>query len=107
MHLRTRVHTVQEGWDLICAIMRKGYEGVQNDSSRYNDIMFCSHFKQNGYCWVGVWGCSLHISNTHDKRGKQVLKDVGKCKFIDELGLDVRKTELKRDMKRLQKEMAL
>lgn len=48
MHIRTRVHTLQEGWDLCRAIMRKGYEGVQNDSARYNDIMLASEFMQNG-----------------------------------------------------------
>lgn len=94
MHVRTRVSTLQEGWDLCVAIMRKGYEGVQNDSSRYNDLMLWSHFKQKHYCWVGVYGRSLHISNTHDKVGRRILKDVGKCKFIKDLELDVRKEDM-------------
>lgn len=99
MHIRTRVHTLQEGWDLCYAIMLKGYEGVQNDSSRYNDIALAAAFNQKGYCWVGVWGHSLYILNTHDKNGRQRLKDLGKCKFIKELCLSV----CKRDMPKLLK----
>lgn len=93
-HIRTRVHTLQEGRDLCYAIMRKGYEGVQNDSARYNDIALSAAFMQKGYCWVGVWGQSLYILNTHDKVGKQRLKDLGKCKFIKEPGLSVRKRDM-------------
>lgn len=96
MYIRTRIHTLQEGWDLCCAIMRKGYEGVQNDSSRYNDLMLRSHFLQNGYCWVGIWGSSLYILNTHDKVGRRKLKDIGKCKFIRDAGLEVHKEDMKR-----------
>ena len=103
VHLRTRVHTVQEGWDLILAIMRKGYEGVQNDSSRYNDSTFYYCMKDQR-CWVGVWGHSLHISNTHDKDGRMTLKEVGKCKFIEELGLNVTKTDLPKSLRRYAKE---
>lgn len=99
MHIRTRVHTLQEGWDLCCAIMRKGYEGVQNDSARYNDIALSVAFRQKGYCWVGVWGHSLYILNTHDKNGRRRLKDVGKCKFIEELGLSVCKRGLPKSLK--------
>lgn len=98
MHIRTRVYTLQEGWDLCCAIMRKGYEGVQNDSSRYNDIMLASYFMERGYCWVGVWGDCLHISSTHDKEGRKKLKELGKCKFIEELGLSVRKCALPKSL---------
>lgn len=93
MYVRTRVHTLREGWDLCCAIMRKGYEGVQNDSARYNDSALSAAFRQNGYCWVGVWGYRLYILNTHDKAGRRKLKDLGKCKFIDELDLSVRKMD--------------
>ena len=99
MHIRTRVHTLQEGWDLCCAIMQKGYEGVQNDSARYNDICLSQAFIQNGYCWVGVWGDSLYILNTHDKKGRRKLKDVGKCKFIEELGLSVYKRDMPKSLK--------
>ena len=98
--IRTRVHTIQEGWDLCCAIMKKGYEGVQNDSGRYNDTTLWYCFSQKGYCWVGVWGQSLYISNTHDKSGRRALKDVGKSMFIRELGLDVKKSDMPRSLNR-------
>lgn len=96
--LRTRVHTIQEGWDLCCAVMRKGYEGVQNDSSRYNDLALKFAFRKMGYCYVGVWGWSLHISDVHDKRGRKCLKEVGKEMFIRELGLRVEKVKLPREL---------
>lgn len=98
MHIRTRVHTLQEGWDLCCAIMKKGYEGVQNDSARYNDTELAAHFNQKGYCWVGVWGHCLYILNTHDKKGRQTLKELGKSKFIEILGLSVRKRNMPRTL---------
>ena len=98
-HIRTRVHTLQEGWDLCCAIMRKGYEGVQNDSARYNDICLSQAFIQKGYCWVGVWGDSLYIIDTHDRKGRRKLKDVGKCKLIEELGLNVKKETMPRSLR--------
>ena len=103
--IRTRVHTIQEGWDLCCAIMAKGYEGVQNDSARYNDTALWYSFTQKGYCWVGVWGHCLYILNTHDKNGRRALKDIGKSKFINILGLDIQKRELPRSLRKKKKYM--
>ena len=102
-HLRVRVSTVQEGWDLVQAIMRKGYEGVQNDSGRYNNIALYSSMK-DCKCWVGIWGHSLYICNSHDKNGRRTLKEVGKCKFINEVGLNIQKTELPKSLRRYAKE---
>ena len=79
--------------------MGKGYEGVKNDSARYNDIALSAAFMQKGYCWVGVWGDSLYILDTHDKKGRRRLKDLGKCKFIEELGLSVRKSDMPKSLK--------
>lgn len=47
--IRTRVYTIQKAWDLSCALMRAGAEGVQNDSSRYNDLHIIRAFKSE-YC---------------------------------------------------------
>lgn len=107
---RTRVHTIQEGWDLCCAIMAKGHEGVQNDSSRYNDLHLKHAFRQKDYCWVGVFGNKktyedgsgyLRVINVHDKVGRKYLKDVGKSKFAEILGLDIRKRDLPRSLRNL------
>lgn len=99
-YLRTRVTDVQQGWNIICAIMRKGYEGVQNSSSRYNDVMFASAM-ETGYCWIGVGSIGLRIIKTHDKWGRKNYKDVSPCKFINEIGLDVQKRELPKSLKRI------
>ena len=101
--IKTRVYSFQEGWDLCCAIMRKGYEGVQNDSSRYNDIMLADALTRFDYCWIGVCGTSkngcLRIVSIHDKQGKKYLKDVGKSKFIETLGLYVKKEILPKSLR--------
>jgi hypothetical protein len=53
-------------------IMRKGYEGVQNDSYRYCDVVIWSRFKNakrhhSDCIYVGVKGCQMIVSRT--KRG--------------------------------------
>lgn len=101
--LKTRVYSLQEGWDLCCAIMRAGFEGVKNDSSRYNDIMLEAAFKKSDFCFIGVTGVDnrsgfLRISDTHDKKMRRYFKEVGKCKFMDRLGLDVRRELLPRSL---------
>ena len=101
--IRTRVYSIQEGWDICCAIMRKGYEGVQNDSSRYNYICLKGALRQFDYCWIGLCGNKnngrLRIINIHDREGKQCLKDVGKAKFAEMLELDIKKTYLPRSLR--------
>ena len=108
---RTRAHTIQEAWNLCCAIMMKGHEGVQNDSSRYNDLEVEFAFRQCDHCWVGVFGNKetyengwgfLRVINVHDKFGKKHLKDVGTAKFAEILHLDIQKRNLPRSLKNLQ-----
>lgn len=53
-------------------IMRKGYEGVQNDSYRYCSLMISASFRKakrhhSGFIYVGVRGCQMIVSRT--KRG--------------------------------------
>ncbi len=104
--IKTRVYSIQEGWDLCCAIMRKGYEGVQNDSARYNDVCLKYAFRNADYCWIAVCGIEptsrcLRIVSLHDKKGKKQLLDVSKSKFIERYELDVRKINLPKSLKQL------
>lgn len=105
--LRTRVYSIQEGWDLCCAIMRKGYDGVLNESSRYNDSRLKAAFENADYCWIAICGTAdpmsgcLRIVSIHDKEGKKQLLDVCKSRFIEKYELDVRKTNLPKSLKSL------
>ena len=105
--IRTRVYSVQKAWDLSCAIMRAGAEGVQNDSSRYNDLHIMHAF-ESGYCWVGLCGRSarygrLRVISAHDTKGKKCLMDVSESKFIEALNLTVIKTKLPKSLKNYDK----
>ena len=91
--IRTRAYTVQKAWDLSCALMRAGAEGVQNDSSRYNDLHIMRAF-ESGYCWIGLCGGCLRVISVHDTKGKKYLLDVSESKFIESLNLTVIKTKL-------------
>lgn len=96
--IRTRVYTIQKAWDLSCALMRAGAEGVQNDSSRYNDVMMIAAFK-SGYCWIGLCGGCLRVISAHDTKGKKYLLDVSESKFIEALNLTVTKTRLPKSLR--------
>lgn len=97
---RTRVSSIQEGWDLICAIMRGGYEGVQNDSSRYNDTNLAHAFRDADHCWIGIAGnYHLRVIDTHDKFGKREFLDVGKSRFVERYGLELKHQKLPKSLK--------
>ena len=100
--IRTRVYTVQKAWDLSCALMRAGAEGVQNDSSRYNDIMIINAF-ESGYCWIGLCGGCLRVISVHDTKGKKYLLDVSESKFIEALNLMVIKIRLPKSLRNYNK----
>lgn len=62
----TRCDSLEEAMALEYFIMSKGYEGVQNDSRRYNKQMIEIAFKKNEWhhlphCFIGVNGCSLVV----------------------------------------------
>ena len=105
---RVRAHTLEEGWNLCKTMMMTGCEGVQNDSSRYNDIMLGAALRDADYCYVGICGTPknpgcLRISSVHDKYGKRHLKEIGRCKFMELFRLEYKHYELPRSLKYLQK----
>lgn len=78
----TAAYSVEEANEIGHFIMSKGYEGVQNDSYRYCDIMIDCCFRENkehhrDLIYVGVNGYQMVVSKT--KRG---LRRKG-MKFIE------------------------
>lgn len=64
-------------------IMRKGYEGVQNDSYRYCDLQIRFALKENkrhyrNYCFVGVNGCQMVVG-----KNKKEMRRKGSYKYIE------------------------
>lgn len=103
---RVRAHTLEEGWSLVKSMMRTGCDGVQNESSRYNDVMLGAAFRDAEYCYVGVWGMPdnpvcLRIVNVHDKYGRKHLKEVGRDKFMQLYGIEYKKYPLPKSLKYL------
>lgn len=106
-NFRTRVSSIQEGWDLICAAMRRGCEGVANESSRYNDLHLSHAFRNADHCWIGICGNSpvyycLRVISIHDKFGKRDFLDVSKSKFVERYELNLTKNnELHKSLRRI------
>lgn len=68
----TACYSEEEANEVGHFIMSKGYEGVQNDSYRYCDIMIDAAFGKNrkhdiNHIYVGVAGCQMIVAKT--KRG--------------------------------------
>lgn len=83
--VRVRVFTLKEAEDVMHAMMSAGYEGVQNDSYRYCKESARFALK-SGRCYICNDGCSIRVSDTHDKKKKKFL-DVSKSKFFELLKL--------------------
>lgn len=81
--IKVQAYNFKEANEIICYLLRNGYEGVQNDSYRYCDIMAKSALNK-GKCFICVCcveGSSMRISNTHDKEHRK-YKEVSKSKFL-------------------------
>lgn len=103
---RVRAHNIEEGWNLCKTLMTTGCEGVQNDSSRYNDTRLGAAFQNSDYCYVGICGMPgnavcLRIVSTHDKEGKKYLKEVSREKFMELYGITYKKYPLPRSLQHL------
>lgn len=81
-----RAYTFAEAQLIMQAMMRVGYEGVQNDSYRYCDLM-ASQALKSGRCYILNGSCSIYVSNIHDKRTRKGRKEVSRSKFLSMLGI--------------------
>lgn len=87
----TRCDTLEEALSLEFFISTKGYEGVQNDSRRYNNLMIEIAFRENErhhspHCFIGVNGCQLVVSNNRkDMRRKGSKHYIRKQRVFKEL----------------------
>ncbi len=65
----TRCTSLDEALAIASYIMSRGYEGVQNDSSRYNKMCIKAAFNETTrhhfpFCFIGVNVCSLVVGWT-------------------------------------------
>lgn len=65
----TKCTSLDEALAIASYIMSKGYEGVQNDSSRYDKMCIKAAFNETlrhhlPFCFIGVNGCSLVVGRT-------------------------------------------
>ncbi|GAE15739.1 MAG: hypothetical protein SPG69_07895 [Bacteroides pyogenes] len=79
----TLCRSVEESDALGHFIMRKGYEGVQNDSYRYCRLEIEWAIKENSrhyrnYCFVGVNGCQMVVG-----KNKKEMRRKGSYKYIE------------------------
>lgn len=86
----TIAYSTEEANEIGHFIMRKGYEGVQNDSYRYCDLMIDVSFKENErhnipYIYVGVRGCQMTVSKTKRGLRRNGLKYIEKKRKFYEL----------------------
>lgn len=68
-------------------IMRKGYEGVQNDSYRYCREAICWAFKEakrhhSDCIYIGVKGCQMAVSHTKRMFRRNGLKYIEKKRMF-------------------------
>lgn len=93
----TLCHSFEEANDLGHFIMRKGYEGVQNDSYRYCKEAIAWALKENSrhcrdYCYIGVnGGCLVVGKNKKAMRRKLSMKYIEKERVFRELLTDLYK----------------
>ena len=71
-------------------IMSKGYEGVQNDSYRYCDLVIKYALRKNSYhnidhIYVGVKGCQMIVARTKRGLRRKGLKYIEKKRMFCEL----------------------
>lgn len=86
----TICYSEKEGNEIGHFIMRKGYEGVQNDSYRYCDVVIWSRFKNakrhhSDCIYVGVKGCQMVVSRTKRGLRRNGLKYIEKKRKFYEL----------------------
>lgn len=87
----TLCHSFKEANALGHFIMRKGYEGVQNDSYRYCKENIAWALKENirhyrGYCYIGVnGGCLVVGKNKKEMRRKLSMRYIEKERVFREL----------------------
>lgn len=82
--IKVRAYNMREAMDIITKLRSYAYEGVQNDSLRYCDIM--AHYAlEQGICFIcipaGAYGASMRISNSHDKVARGFV-EVSKSRFL-------------------------
>ena len=86
--IRVRCYTMKEAQFFMHLLIKQGFEGVQNDSYRYCDLMARSCFDEDGICFVGIellTGASMRVSNLHDSVARKEYTEVSKSKFISEV----------------------
>lgn len=81
-----RAYTFAEAELIMKVMMRIGYEGVQNDSYRYCDLM-ASCALDSGRCYILNGSYSIYVSNIHDKKTRRGRKEVSRSKFFSMLGI--------------------
>lgn len=91
----TLCHSLEEADALGHYIMRKGYEGVQNDSYRYCKeqmewALKHNHRHHRDYCFVGVNGCCMVVGkNKKEMRSKLSMKYIEKERVFRDLLTDL------------------
>lgn len=86
--IRVRCYTMAEAQVIMHLLIRRGFEGVQNDSYRYCDMTARCCFESDGICFVGISllrGASMRVSNLHDTYARREYIEVSKSKFISEV----------------------
>lgn len=86
----TIAYSEEEANEIGHFIMSKGYEGVQNDSYRYCDIVISWCLKENkkhhrDYIYVGVKGCQMFVAKTKRGLRRNGLKYIEKKRKFYEL----------------------
>lgn len=86
----TIAYSTEEANEIGHFIMSRGYEGVQNDSYRYCDLMINVSFKENErhnipHIYVGVKGCQMTVSKTKRGLRRNGLKYIEKKRKFYEL----------------------
>lgn len=84
--IKVRAYTLKEAEEIMKFCLRKGYEGVQNDSYRYCKESAAYALKK-GICFICVHNSGssrIIVCDTHWRKHRQ-FKELSKSKFMEKL----------------------